>query len=62
MSVVVQYEQLAIKLNGRTVAILFTAEPKSYVMFNGAALLITYIGSIVVRQVPHRLFGSRLLN
>ena len=61
MSAVVQYELQEIKLNGWTFAIFFTAEPKSYVKFNGATLLITYIRSIVVRQVPHRLFGSRLL-
>ena len=51
MSFVVQYVQLAVKLNGRTVALLFIADPISYVTFNGAALLSTDIGSFAVRQV-----------
>ena len=51
MSVLWQYVQLSVKLNCRIVAILFIADPNSYVTFNGAALLITDIGSIAVRQV-----------
>ena len=51
MSFTVQYAQLVVKLNGRTVALSFIADPKSYVMFDGVPLLKTDIGSIAVRQV-----------
>ena len=51
MSVLKQYVQLPVKLNGRTVAILFIAYPNSYVTFNGAELFITDIRLIAVRQV-----------
>ena len=50
--------QLAIKLKGKTVAILLTAEPNKYVTFNGAALFYTDIGSIAVRQVRAGNTGS----
>ena len=53
-----QYVQLAIKLNGRIVAILLTADPKSYVMFVGVTLLITEIGSTAVKQVSAGNNGS----
>ena len=51
MSKEVQYEQLAIKLNGRFVTILFTADPKSYVMFVGVALFKILIGSKLFKHV-----------
>ena len=51
MSVLKQYLQLSFKLNGRTVTLLFIADPYSYVTFNGAELLITDIRLIAVRQV-----------
>ena len=58
MSVVVQYVQLLVKLNGRIVAILFISDPNSYLTFNGAALFYTDIGSIAVRQVRAGNTGS----
>ena len=51
MSVLKQYVQLSIKLNDRTLAILFFEDPNSYVKFFGAELLITDIGLVAVRQV-----------
>ena len=51
MSEEVQYVQLAIKLNGRIVAILLTADPKSYVMFVGVALFRIEIGSTSFKHV-----------
>ena len=51
MSDCVQYEQLAVKLKGRIEAMLFIADPNSYVMFEGVALFRIDIGSIAVRQV-----------
>ena len=51
MSDCMQYVQLAVKLKGRIVAMLFIADPNSYVMFEGVALLRIDIGSIAVRQV-----------
>ena len=51
MSKEVQYEQLAIKLNGRFVTILLTADPKSYVMFVGVALFKILIGSKSFKHV-----------
>ena len=51
MSKEVQYEQLAIKLNGRFVTILLTADPKSYVMFVGVALFKILIVSKSFKHV-----------
>ena len=51
MSLLEQYVRLSVKMKGRTVAVLFIVDPKSYVMFNGAALLDTDIGLIAARQV-----------
>ena len=51
MSKEVQYEQLAIKLNGRFVTILLTADPKSYVMSVSVALFRIEIGSTSFKHV-----------
>ena len=51
MSDCVQYVQLAIKLKGRIVALLFIADANSYVIFEGIALFRIEIGSIAVKQV-----------
>ena len=46
-----QYVQLAIKLKGRIVALLFIADPNSYILSEGVALFRIEIGSTAVRQV-----------
>ena len=51
MSDCVQYEQLAVKLKGSITAMLFVAEPNSYVMFEGVALFRIEIGSTSFKQV-----------
>ena len=51
MSDCVQYVQIEVKLKGRIVAMLFIADPNSYVMFEGVTLFMIDIGSIAVRQV-----------
>ena len=51
MSDCVQYEQLAVKLKGRIVAMLFVADPNSYVMFEGVVLLRIEIGSTSFKHV-----------
>ena len=51
MSKELQYVQLAIKLNGRIIAILLTEDPKSYVMFVGVALFKILIGSKSFKHV-----------
>ena len=51
MSLAVQYVQLAVKLKGRIVTMLFIADPNSYLMFVGVALVRIEIGSKSFKQV-----------
>ena len=51
MSDCVQYAQLEVKLKGRIVAMLFIADPNSYVMFEGVALFRIEIGSTSFKHV-----------